>query len=144
MPQDFVGKLDLLGFSGIANLSMAIKFSKYYELTGDDVVLTVLTDSMDLYQSRLEEMRAEYGQYTRVDAAAHYARYLQGLTSDHLLELRYSDRRRVHNLKYFTWSSSKAARTQKSRTNGINVITGPTSKARSTRWTPSSKRSMRK
>jgi cysteine synthase A len=26
-----------------------------------------------------------------------------GLTTDHLLELRYTDRRRVHNLKYYTW-----------------------------------------
>jgi cysteine synthase len=103
VPGDFVENLDLLGFSGIANLSMAIKFSKYYELGPNDVVVTVLTDSMDLYQSRLREMHEEVGTYSQMDAAADFARYLKGLTTDNLLELRYTDRRRVHNLKYFTW-----------------------------------------
>ncbi len=103
VPEALVGQLDLLGFSGIANLTMAIKFAKYYELGEEDVVLTVLTDSMELYQSRLQEMHAEIGEYRKQDAAAHFAQYLQGLTTDNLLELRYVDRRRVHNLKYFTW-----------------------------------------
>jgi cysteine synthase len=103
VPADFVEKLDLLGFSGIANLSMAIKFSKYYELGPNDVVVTVLTDSMDLYQSRLKEMHSEVGSYSQMDAAADFARYLMGLSTDNLLELRYTDQRRVHNLKYFTW-----------------------------------------
>ncbi|MFH1632897.1 MAG: pyridoxal-phosphate dependent enzyme [Chloroflexota bacterium] len=103
VPQSLIPNLDLLGFSSIANTIMAIKFAKYYELGENDVVLTVWTDSMELYQSRLQEMHAEYGQYTDVDAAAHHARYLQGLTIDSLQELTYIDRRRVHNLKYFTW-----------------------------------------
>jgi cysteine synthase A len=103
VPETLVSQLDLLGFSSIANLSMAIKFSKYYELGQNDVVLTVLTDSMELYQSRLQEMHEEHGEYTESDAAADYARYLLGLTTDNLLELSYTDRRRVHNLKYFTW-----------------------------------------
>ena len=66
-------------------------------------MVTVLTDSMDLYQSRLAEMSEEFGEYTEVNAAADYARYLQGLSTDYLQELSYADRRRVHNLKYFTW-----------------------------------------
>jgi hypothetical protein len=103
VPKDFIEKLDLLGFSGIANLSMAIKFSKYYELGSEDVIITILTDSMDLYQSRLKEMHEDVGTYTQKDAAADFSRYLMGLTTDSLLELRYTDRRRVHNLKYFTW-----------------------------------------
>ena len=103
VPEETVSKLDLLGFSSIANLSMAIKFAKYYELGAQDVILTVFTDSMELYQSRLKEMHEEMGPYTEVQAAADFARYLRGLTTDNLLELRYQDRRRVHNLKYFTW-----------------------------------------
>ena len=103
VPEETVEQLDLLGFSGIANVSMAVKFAKYYELGSSDVVITVLTDSMDLYQSRLEEMREEHGEYTDLDAAAGFSRYLQGLTTENLLELRYTDRRRIHNLKYFTW-----------------------------------------
>ncbi len=103
VPEHFVSQLDLLGFSSIANLMMAIKFAKYYELGEHDIVLTVSTDSMELYGSRLQEMHQEYGQYTELDAAAHYARYLSGIETDHLEELSYVDRRRVHNLKYFTW-----------------------------------------
>ena len=103
VPQDFINQLDLLGFSGISNLLSAIKFAKYYELGSNDIVLTVLTDSMELYGSRLNEMRAEYGAYGELDAAAHFARYLMGVMTDHLQELTYVDRRRVHNLKYFTW-----------------------------------------
>ncbi len=103
VPEDLVAQLDLLGFSSIANLAMAIKFAKYYELGEEDVVLTVFTDSMELYQSRLREMHAEIGAYADRDAAVAYERYLLGLATDNLLELRYTDRRRVHNLKYYTW-----------------------------------------
>ena len=103
VPQDLVGRLDLLGFSGISNLISTIKFAKYYELGEQDIALTILTDSMELYGSRLEEMHAESGEYTGLDAAAHFARYLQGISTDNLIELSYVDRRRIHNLKYFTW-----------------------------------------
>jgi cysteine synthase len=103
VPDAVVGKLDLLGFSGISNLLSAIKFAKYYELGETDIVLTILTDSMELYDSRLKEMHAEFGEYHELDAAAHFARYLQGASADNLLELTFADRRRVHNLKYYTW-----------------------------------------
>lgn len=103
VPEALVSRLDLLGFSGIANLLSSIKLAKYYGLGGHDVVLTVLTDSMELYGSRLKEMHAEQGDYTDKDAAADFARYLLGESTANLLELRYPDRRRIHNLKYFTW-----------------------------------------
>ncbi|MEW6092958.1 MAG: pyridoxal-5-phosphate-dependent protein subunit beta, partial [Chloroflexota bacterium] len=103
VPEAVVGTLDLLGFSGISNVLSAIKAAKYYEMDENDILLTVLTDSMELYQSRLKEMHAEFGEYTEMDAAADFARYLHGQSTDNLLELRYADRRRVHNLKYFTW-----------------------------------------
>ncbi|HVN53429.1 MAG TPA: pyridoxal-phosphate dependent enzyme [Anaerolineaceae bacterium] len=103
VPAEIVSRLDLLGFSGIANVLSAIKLAKYYEMGENDVVLTILTDSMQLYGSRLEEMRQESGAYTTTDAAEHFARYLLGESTDHMLELSYTDRRRVHNLKYFTW-----------------------------------------
>jgi cysteine synthase len=98
-----VNQLDLLGFSGISNMLSAIKFAKYYEMDENDVVLTVLTDSIDLYSSRLKEMHAEFGEYNQIDAAEDYAQYLKGVTTDNMLELSYVDRRRVHNLKYYTW-----------------------------------------
>ncbi|HEY5158785.1 MAG TPA: pyridoxal-phosphate dependent enzyme [Anaerolineales bacterium] len=103
VPEAIIAQLDLMGFSGISNVLSAIKFAKYYELGEHDIVLTVLTDSMELYQSRLKEMHTEFGAYTETNAAADFARYLHGQSTDNLLELRYTDQRRVHNLKYFTW-----------------------------------------
>jgi cysteine synthase A len=103
VPEAVVERLDLLGFSGIANLLSCIKYARYFELGRKEVVLTVLTDSMELYGSRLQEMRAQAGEYGELEAAAHFVRYLAGAGTDHLLELSYPDRRRVHNLKYYTW-----------------------------------------
>ncbi len=103
VPEAIVSQLDLMGFSGISNVLSAIKFAKYYELGENDIVLTILTDSMELYGSRLKEMHAEFGEYKEIDAAAHFAHYLHGQSTDNMLELSYTDRRRVHNLKYFTW-----------------------------------------
>jgi cysteine synthase len=98
-----VSQLNLLGFSSISNLLSAIKFAKYYELTGSDIVVTVLTDSMELYLSRLADMHAELGQYSSADAQADDARYLKGQSIDYMQELSYYDRKRIHNLKYYTW-----------------------------------------
>jgi cysteine synthase len=103
VPEELISTLTLLGFSGISNMLTAIKAAKYYEMDEDDIMITVLTDSMDLYQSRLLEMRAELGEYSENDAAVDYARWLLGESTDNMLELRYTDRRRIHQLKYFTW-----------------------------------------
>jgi len=103
VPENLVSQLDLLGFSGISNVLSAIKMAKYYEMGENDIVLTILTDSMELYGSRLHEMHQESGEYLELDAAAHYERFLKGISTDHLIDLTYAERRRVHNLKYFTW-----------------------------------------
>lgn len=95
--------LPLLGISSISNVIAAIKLARYYELTERDVILTVFTDSMELYSSRIWELREEYGEYTREDAIRDYHRYLMGTTVDYMLELSHYDRKRIHNLKYFTW-----------------------------------------
>jgi cysteine synthase A len=100
---DLVDSLDLLGISSIANVLSSIKFAKWYELGENDIVLTVWTDSMELYESRLQELREEHGEYGELGAAADYHRYLLGCTVDYVEELGYWDRRRIHNLKYFTW-----------------------------------------
>jgi len=103
VPAATVDQLDLLGFSGIANVLSAVKFAKYNELTENDVVLTVLTDSMELYGTRLEEYTEQFGAFTPFDAAEVFAGALHGVATDNLLELSYADRKRVHNLKYYTW-----------------------------------------
>ncbi|OLS32290.1 MAG: Cysteine synthase [Candidatus Heimdallarchaeota archaeon AB_125] len=101
--EDLIGKLHLLGISSIANLLMSIKMAKYYELTSNDVVLTVFTDSMELYQSRLQEMRVEYGPFTKENAIRSLYAHLRGQKIDSMLELNYLQKKRIHQLKYFTW-----------------------------------------
>jgi len=102
VPRDLLARLDWIGISGIGNLIGAIKFAKYFELGADDVVFTMFTDSMALYGSRLEELTTERGEYDQRQADRDYDR-LQGLSVDHVLELSQVDKRRIHNLKYFTW-----------------------------------------
>ena len=103
VPEEIVGKLDLLGFSSIANTVMAIKMAKYYEMDENDVILTVWTDSMELYGSRLKEMHDEAGEYKEIDAAKTHSQYIAGIKTDFVQDLSYEEQRSVHNLKYFTW-----------------------------------------
>ena len=98
-----VDKLSLAGISGVGNIVAAIKFAKWYELGSEDVVLTVLTDSMELYKSRLTELNELRGQFTERDAHLAYGKYILGVSTDNMLELDYYGRKRIHNLKYFTW-----------------------------------------
>ena len=103
VPAGLIDILDLLGISCIGNLVTAIKFARYYELGEHDIVMTVLTDSMEMYASRLIELNQERGEFTEGDAAAVFAQHLQGLTIDNMEELTYYGRKRIHNLKYYTW-----------------------------------------
>ena len=98
-----IEQLSWLGISGIANVLCCIKMAKYYELTEHDVVGTVLTDSAVMYGSRIEELNEQFGAYTEQEAALDHARHILDLKTDNLLELTYTERKRIHNLKYYTW-----------------------------------------
>jgi cysteine synthase len=100
---ELVEQLSLFGISCIGNMVATIKMAKYYEMGSDDVLLTVGTDSMEMYESRLVELRDERGEFTSLDAAAAFSRYLLGAGIDYVHELSYYDRKRIHNLKYYTW-----------------------------------------
>lgn len=97
-----VENLDLLGISSIGNMVAAIKYAKYNELTEKDIVLTVFTDSMELYNSRMRETHEKYGEYSRDDAIRD-SEILNQITIDNMLELDYYSKKRIHNLKYYTW-----------------------------------------
>ncbi|MHB8079159.1 MAG: pyridoxal-phosphate dependent enzyme [Candidatus Krumholzibacteriia bacterium] len=103
VPLGLVEQLPLLGISGICNLVAAIKMARYYEMGRRDFIFVPLTDSMELYQSRLQERRQERGLYDREQAVAARQRWLLGAVPDHVRELGYQDRKALHNLKYFTW-----------------------------------------
>jgi len=98
-----VDQLSLLGISSIANLLAAIKQAKYFEYNEDDVIFTVFTDSAEMYESRLDELNAERGTYTEMQAALDREAALKAQYYDNFLELSYQDKKRIHNLKYYTW-----------------------------------------
>ena len=105
---ELIAQLPLLGISGIANLLSAIKTARYFEYTSDDVIVTIATDSVDMYRSRLDEMKTERGAYNTTMAARDYERCLLGQKTDNMRELGYQDQKAVHNLKYFTWVEQQA------------------------------------
>lgn len=102
VPPELVSGLDFLGISGIGNLVAAVKFAKYHELTEADLVVTIATDSMQLYGSRLQQLTAERGAYSDSNAQRDFE-LLRSLSIDYVKELTYYDRKKIHNLKYFTW-----------------------------------------
>jgi cysteine synthase len=101
--KELINQLSLMGISSIANVLMCVKMAKYYDLQKDEVLVTVWTDSMDMYQSRIKELRAEHGEYTETKAAIDFHRSLLGQKIDNMEELSYQARKRIHHLKYFTW-----------------------------------------
>ena len=103
VPEETLNNLELFGISGIANMLCAIKMAKYYELTEHDVVASVMTDSAVMYTSRVRELQEEDGEYTREMAAVDFHTHILGEKTDNMLELTYQQRKRVHNLKYYTW-----------------------------------------
>ena len=91
-----LSKLSWLGISGIANVLCCIKMAKYYELTENDVVGTVLTDSAVMYKSRIEELNEMHGAYNAHEAALDHNLHMLGLKTDSMMEMGYAERKRVH------------------------------------------------
>ena len=102
VPKKLVETLNSLGISSIGNLLATIKMAKYYEMNENDYLVTVFTDSLDLYGSRLKELTNERGSYQEKNAHMDVEMIRQqGI--DNMLELDHYDKKRIHNLKYFTW-----------------------------------------
>ncbi len=101
--QEVIDNLHLIGISGIGNMLSAIKTAKYYEMTDDDIIISVATDSADMYQSRIDELKTERGNYDQLQAAKDFEKCIYGCTIDYTKELSYYDKKAIHNLKYFTW-----------------------------------------
>ena len=109
--EELVNRLDFMGISGIGNMIAAIKFAKYNELTEDDFVVTIATDSMQLYGSRLDELIQARGAYSRDDSQRDIE-LISSITMDHIKELSYYDKKAIHNLKYYTWVEQQGKNVQ--------------------------------
>ena len=102
---DVVGQFDNVGISGFANIVAAIKMAKHFDYGPQDVIMTVATDSAEMYGSERQSFLArKYPDgFDEVSAGEIFARHLDGVEDDHLIDLRHLDRKRIFNLGYYTW-----------------------------------------
>ncbi|MCK9207763.1 MAG: pyridoxal-phosphate dependent enzyme [Salinivirgaceae bacterium] len=100
---ELISQLHLIGISGISNMLSAIKTAKFFEMGGQDVIVTIATDSADMYQSRIAELTQEKGKYSAFQAALDFEKCILGQETQNMKELGYHDQKAIHNLKYFTW-----------------------------------------
>jgi cysteine synthase A len=100
-----VGEFDNVGISGLANIVAAIKLAKHLDLGPEDVVMTVATDSAEMYASERQAYLARrYPEgFDEVNAGEVFGRHLEGVADDHVLELTHAERKRIFNLGYYTW-----------------------------------------
>jgi cysteine synthase len=90
---------DKIGISSVANIIAAIKTAKYYDLDEGDNILTVATDSIDRYHSVMNKMP----DIDRCSAKNIYDRVIRFQEPSFFFEGNMDNRRRWHNLKYYTW-----------------------------------------
>jgi cysteine synthase A len=102
---DIVRSFAHVGISGLANIVAAIKLAKHFDYGANDVIMTVATDGAAMYHSERDGYlkRRFPGGFDEVNAGEIFGRCLDGIVDDHLLELRYLDRKRIFNLGYYTW-----------------------------------------
>jgi len=101
--QGLINQLNTIGISGIGNILSAIKTARYFEMDKDDILVTIATDSAEMYGSRIMELREERGAYSTLQAARDYEKCVLGTDTDSMKHLTYQDQKAIHNLKYFTW-----------------------------------------
>jgi len=97
--------LDGLGLSSIANVLAAIKTAKRLGLGPADAIVTVATDSAQMYGSERQKFAAAHypGGFGEVNAGEVFARHCEAVEDDHVIELTKVDRNRIFNLGYYTW-----------------------------------------
>jgi len=92
-----------MGISSICNIYGAIKTVKHYGFGKDDLVVTIATDGMDRYLSVMDQMRQSHGIVDETEAVARVRSLFYGLKNDWVFDGTMDNRKRWHNLKYYTW-----------------------------------------
>jgi cysteine synthase len=110
VPEELVKLLPLFGYSGIANVIGCIKMAKLFQLNSKQTLVTVATDAMEMYRSHLDRLRQEHP-FEMKDACMALGRW-KAISVAHMEEMTYSSRRRLHNLKYFTWVEQRGKSTE--------------------------------
>jgi hypothetical protein len=93
----------IFGISGVCNVLGAIKTARFFGMTKEDLIVTVCTDAIDRYRSVMSGLTERFGPMDRAAAERRLAGIFHGQKSDWIAEGSLANRRRWHNLKYFTW-----------------------------------------
>jgi len=102
---DTLPALSRLGLSAWANILAAIQIARAYDLDDTQAILTVATDSGELYKSERKRIleRRFHGRFDELTAAEIFGQFVKGAPAGAHVELRRSERERIFNLGYFTW-----------------------------------------
>jgi cysteine synthase len=105
LSHELVAAMASFGLSSLCNVQAAIKTSKLMGFGPDDVILTVATDGMELYETEMARtLPRDFPQgFGKDEAAATHAEHLAGAGTEHTVALDDVGRRRIFNLGYFTW-----------------------------------------
>ena len=101
-----IAALAHFGFSSTCNVLAAIKTAKLLDLGPDDALITVATDGGAMYSSERSKMiTAALPRRVQPHRRRRGVRHATSATSstEHMIELREADRRRIFNLGYYTW-----------------------------------------
>ncbi|MGC8707486.1 MAG: PLP-dependent cysteine synthase family protein [Athalassotoga sp.] len=93
----------IFGISGVANVLGAIKVAKEYKFGPNDNIITIATDTIDRYHSVMADLDKQYGKMDLAEAKSRFNSIFMGVKTDWLFEGTIENRRRWHNLKYYTW-----------------------------------------
>lgn len=104
VPEDAARRIaTYVGISGVGNILAAIKTARYFHLSGDDLIVTVCTDTIDRYRSTMQQFVSENGPMDDVEAAVRLVSIFHRQKTDWVLEATSALRRRWHHMKYYTW-----------------------------------------
>jgi cysteine synthase len=90
------------GISGVCNLLGAIKTAKHFGFGKKDVIVTVATDGPDRYRSVMQHWD-EHHALTPAAVETRIGGILRHQKTDWFMDGTPENRRRWHNLKYYTW-----------------------------------------
>ena len=83
----------ILGISGVCNLIGATKTAKYYEMTEDDNIFIICTDTIDRYYSVMDNLDKEFGTMDKTEATVRYNCIFKNIKPDYIQEGTYATKK---------------------------------------------------
>ena len=92
----------IFGISGVCNILGAIKAAKYYGFGANENIVTIATDNMERYHSVMKQLDDAFGKMDKAESKSRFVGIFN-VKLDYIQEGTVHNRKRWHNLKYYTW-----------------------------------------